>query len=128
MNVLSKMIGFVVSTDFEKAKDFYGRKLGFRQLNEDSHGMTFDANGCRLRVTRAETFTPAHGTVLGWSVSDMHETIRELMASGIHFEQFNLPFMPQDELGVWAAPTGDEVAWFKDPEGNVLSISRHPYA
>ncbi len=126
MNVLAQMIGFVVATDFELAKQFYGTKLEFRQINEDDHGMTFDVgNGCRLRVTRAQSFTPAQGTVLGWSVTDMHATIRALISRGVEFEQFNLAFMPQDELGVWAAPSGDEVAWFKDPQGNILSISKH---
>ncbi|MEP6834740.1 MAG: VOC family protein [Gemmatimonas sp.] len=127
MSALTKMIGFVVATDFDRAKEFYGTKLGFRQLNEDDHGMTFDANGSYLRVTRAQTFTPAQGTVLGWNVSDMHATIRALTERGVLFEQFNLPFMKQDDLGVWATPGGDEVAWFKDPEGNVLSISKHTY-
>lgn len=127
MSVLQKMIGFVVTTNPASAKEFYGDKLGFRQLIEDAHGMTFDANGSRLRVVRAKDFTAAPGTVLGWNVTDMHETIRALVAKGVVFEQFRLPFMKQDELGVWTAPSGDEVAWFKDPEGNVLSISKHPF-
>lgn len=125
MSVLTKMIGFVVTTDADKAKEFYTGKLGFRQLNEDNHGLTFDANGSRLRVVRAKEFSAAPGTVLGWNVDDMHATIRALVDKGVVFEQFNLPFMQQDEFGVWTAPSGDEVAWFKDPEGNVLSISKH---
>jgi catechol 2,3-dioxygenase-like lactoylglutathione lyase family enzyme len=125
MHELTQMVGFVVATNFDSAKTFYGNKLGFRLVSEDEYGMTFDAHGCKLRVTRAESFTPAQGTVLGWSVTDMHETIRALVANGVHFEQFNLSFMPQDPDGVWTAPSGDEIAWFKDPEGNVLSISKH---
>lgn len=127
MSALEKMIGFVVSTNFEKAKQFYGSKLGFRLIHEDEHGMMFDANGSRLRIDRAETFSPAAGTVLGWNVADVRETIRELSAHGVVFEQFGLPFMEQDALGVWTAPTGDEVAWFKDPDGNLLSLSKHPF-
>ncbi|MEO7361993.1 MAG: VOC family protein [Gemmatimonadaceae bacterium] len=127
MSALVKMIGFFGATDFAQAKEFYGNVLGFLQLNEDDHGMTFDANGSRLRVVRAKEFAPASGTVLGWNVDDLHETIRELVARGVLFEQFKVPFMPQDELGVWTAPTGDQVAWFKDPSGNVLSLSKHPF-
>ena len=63
--------------------------------------------------------------VLGWEVSDIHAAIRALTANGVKFEQFNLPFMKQDEHGVWTPPNGDQVAWFKDPDGNTLSISRH---
>lgn len=127
MSALGMMIGFVVSTNFHNAKEFYGHKLGFRQLTEDEWGMTFDANGSRIRVDRAEEFTAAPGTVLGWTVDDIRATIRDLMSRGVVFEQFKLPFMPQDELGVWTAPAGDEVAWFKDPDGNVLSVSKHPF-
>ena len=72
-----------------------------------------------------ESWAPVLGTVLGWEVDDIHAAIRELMPRGVHFEQFNLPFMKQDEMGVWTPPNGDKVAWFKDPDGNVLSISQH---
>jgi hypothetical protein len=65
--------------------------------------------------------------VLGWNVPDMPAAIAGLSARGVKFEQFNFAFMPQDELGVWTTPNGDEIAWFKDPEGNVLSISKHSY-
>lgn len=127
VSALVKMIGFVVSTNFDKAKHFYGDQLGFRKVHEDEHGMMFDANGSRLRIDRAESFTPAPGTVLGWNVDDVRETIRQLNTRGVEFVQFGLPFMQQDALGVWTAPTGDEVAWFEDPDGNLLSLSKHPF-
>lgn len=125
MSVLTRMIGFIVTSDPEKAKAFYGDVLGFRLMSDDNFALVFDANGTMLRVIKAQKFTPAQGTVLGWEVDDMHAAIKELTPRGVHFEQFNLPFMKQDELGVWTPPDGDQVAWFKDPEGNMLSISRH---
>jgi catechol 2,3-dioxygenase-like lactoylglutathione lyase family enzyme len=125
MALLSKMVGFVTTTDPEKAKAFYGEALGFRLVVEDDFALVYDANGTMLRVGKAKTFTPAHGTILGWEVDDIHASIRELAARGVRFEQFGLAFMKQDEHGVWTPPNGDRIAWFKDPAGSVLSISQH---
>ena len=119
------MVGFVTTTKPDEARAFYGEKLGFRFVADDDFALVFDANGTTIRVGKARSFTPAHGTVLGWEVGDVHAAIEELTARGVTFEQFNLPFMKQDEAGVWTAPSGDQVAWFKDPDGNVLSISKH---
>ena len=125
MAVLTKMIGFVVTTNPERAKAFYGGVLGFRQVSDDTFAIVFDANGTMIRVAKAQEFTPARSTVLGWEVDDIYAAIRELGPRGVHFEQFNLPFMKQDEFAVWTPPNGDRVAWFKDPDGNTLSISQH---
>lgn len=125
MPALTQLIGFLTTNDAGKAKTFYGDVLGFRLMNEDEYALSFDANGTMLRVNKGRDFKPAQGTVLGWEVEDIHAAIRELAPRGVHFEQFGLPFMEQDELGVWTPPNGDRVAWFKDPDGNVLSISQH---
>ena len=125
MAILSKMIGFVTTSDPEKARQFYGDVLGFRLIREDEYALVFDANGLMLRVGKGRRAPPPPNTILGWEVADIHAAIRALTASGVKFEQFNLPFMKQDEHGVWTPPTGDQVAWFKDPDGNTLSISRH---
>ena len=125
MPPLTRMIGFVVTTDTARAMSFYRDVLGFRFVKDDNFAIVFDAHGTMLRVVKAQSHTPAQGTVLGWQVDDIHAAVRELTARGAHFEQFNLPFMKQDEHGVWIAPGGDQVAWFKDPDGNTLSISRH---
>lgn len=125
MPTLTRMVGFVTTTNAERAKAFYGGVLGFRLLSDDEFALAFDANGTMIRVGKAQAFTPAQGTVLGWQVEDIHAAIRELTQRGVHFEQFNLPFMKQDELGVWTPPNGDRVAWFKDPDGNMLSLSQH---
>jgi catechol 2,3-dioxygenase-like lactoylglutathione lyase family enzyme len=125
MPVLNQLIGFLNTNDPERAKRFYGEVLGFRLISDDNFAVSFDANGTMIRINKAKNFQPAAGTVLGWEVADIHAAIRELSAKGVHFEQFNLPFMKQDEHGVWTPPNGDQVAWFKDPDGNVLGISKH---
>ncbi len=125
MPVLTQLIGFVTTTDPAKAKRFYAEVLGFRLIEEDDYALVFDANGSMVRVGKAKTFTPAQGTVLGWEVQDIVQAVTELTARGVRFEQWGLPFMKQDEHGVWTPPNGDRVAWFKDADGNVLSISQH---
>ncbi len=125
MPVLTQLIGFVTTTDPAKARRFYTEVLGFRLIEEDDYALVFDANGSMVRVGKANTFTPAQGTVLGWEVQDILQAVTELTARGVRFEQWGLPFMKQDEHGVWTPPNGDRVAWFKDPDGNELSISQH---
>src|SRR3954447_9292786 len=116
MAVLTKMVGFLFTNDATKATPFYRDVLGFRLLGEDDHAVVFDANGTTIRLNKARDFKPAHGTVLGWEVDDIEAAVRELSSRGVRFEQFNLPFMKQDELGVWTTPGGDRVAWFRDAD------------
>ena len=121
------IIGFVTIVDVERATQFYRDTLGLRLVSEEQpFALVFDANGIMLRLAIAKEARPAHGTVLGWRVPDVTATVKELMAAGVHFERFE--FMKQDELGIWTTPTGARVAWFKDPDGNLLSISEDPEA
>jgi catechol 2,3-dioxygenase-like lactoylglutathione lyase family enzyme len=125
MPVLNKIVGFLNTTDPAATKAFYRDILGFELLSDDEYAVVFDANGTLLRIAKAREFTPAQGTVLGWEVGDIDAAIDDLLRRGVRFEQFNLAFMKQDDRGVWTPPNGDRVAWFKDPAGNMLSISQH---
>jgi len=127
MPTLSRMVGFVTTAKPERAKKFYAGSLGFAFRHEDDFALVFDANGTMLRVVKAGSFTPAIGTVLGWQVDDIYEAIDELVPRGVRFEQYGLPFMPQDEHGVWNASPDDRVAWFKDPDGNILALIESPH-
>ena len=119
----SRLIAFVATTDAAKAKAFYGGKLGLELVSEDRFAVVFNANGTTLRVAIAGEFVPARFTVLGWEVRDIEQKARELQSAGIVPERY--PGIEQDELGIWHAPGGAKVAWFKDPDGNILSISQH---
>lgn len=125
MAILTKMVGFLVTTDAARATAFFRDTLGFALTHDDDFALVFDANGTTLRVTKAREHTRAHGTVLGWQVDDIDAAVAELSSRGVTFEQFNLPFMQQDERGIWTTPNGDRVAWFRDPDGNLLSVSQH---
>ncbi len=84
----------------------------------------FDAHGTRLRVNRVQKMALAPYTVLGWEVEDAPAMVRQLAEGGVAFERF--AGLPQDDLGIWTAPDGSQVAWFKDPDGNLLSVSQQP--
>jgi len=117
------IVAFVPTKDTEKARAFYEGILGLRFVKDDGFAMVLDANGIMIRVAKAPEFKPAQFTILGWQVTEIDKVVRELTGKGIHFEIFG--FFKQDELGIWTAPTGDKVAWFKDPDGNILSVSQH---
>jgi catechol 2,3-dioxygenase-like lactoylglutathione lyase family enzyme len=121
---LINIVAFVPTGDSEKARTFYEIVLGLRFVKDDGFAVTLDANGIMVRVTKVPPpFTPAPFTILGWQVSEIEKMVAELQEKGVHFERFG--FFEQDELGIWTAPTGDKVAWFKDPDGNILSVSQH---
>jgi len=120
----TNIVAFVPIRDADKAKAFYEGVIGLRFIKDDGFALVMDANGIMIRVAKVgKDFTPAPFTILGWQVSEIENTVRALQKKGVHFEIFG--FFKQDELGIWTAPTGDKVAWFKDPDGNILSVSQH---
>jgi predicted enzyme related to lactoylglutathione lyase len=116
-----KLRAFVPTTKPDKAKSFYKDVLGLKLLSEDNYALEFDANGTLLRVTTVQDLQPQKFTVLGWGVDDISSTIKLLNDKGIFCEKYD--FFEQDESGVWTAPNGSKVAWFKDPDGNILSLT-----
>jgi catechol 2,3-dioxygenase-like lactoylglutathione lyase family enzyme len=118
----TNIVAFVPTKDTVKARAFYEGALGLCFVKDDGFALVLDANGIMVRVAKAE-FTPAPFTILGWQVPDIAKMVVSLQGKGVHFERFG--FFEQDELGIWTAPTGDKVAWFKDPDGNILSVSQH---
>jgi catechol 2,3-dioxygenase-like lactoylglutathione lyase family enzyme len=119
----TNIVAFVPTKDSEKARAFYEGVLGLRFIKDDGFAMVLDANGIMIRVAKVPQLTPAPFTILGWQVKDIAKVAEELQKKGVHFEI--LGFFKQDSLGIWTAPTGDKVAWFKDPDGNILSVSEH---
>jgi catechol 2,3-dioxygenase-like lactoylglutathione lyase family enzyme len=118
-----KLVAFVPTTDYDKARAFYVDTLGLRFVGSDGHAMVLDAIGTHIRVTRVGEFQPFQWTVLGWQVPDIEAAVAELGQRGVRFEQYGFP--GQAATGIWTAPTGDKVAWFKDPDGNTLSVAQH---
>ena len=118
------LVGFVTIVDAERAKAFYRDTLGIPLVSEElPFALVFDANGIMLRLAIAGQRSPNPGTVLGWQVPEITSAARALERAGVQFERYE--YMQQDEMGIWTSPNGAKVAWFKDPDGNVLSISEH---
>jgi catechol 2,3-dioxygenase-like lactoylglutathione lyase family enzyme len=113
---------FVATTDLAAARAFYERGLGLPMTGQSPIACTFDAGGTTLRVNAVEQAVVAPYTVLGWTVTDIAATVGHLKARGIDFEDFD--GVQQDALGIWSSPGGARVAWFKDPDGNMLSLTQ----
>jgi catechol 2,3-dioxygenase-like lactoylglutathione lyase family enzyme len=123
MLAASKLMGFVPTRDSLKARSFYEDKLGFQFVSDDPFALVMKAGESSIRIAKAKDFTPAPYTVMGWEVSDVEAVVKWLTQRGVAFEKY--PFVQDRELGIWTTPGGDKVAWFKDPDGNVLSVSQH---
>jgi catechol 2,3-dioxygenase-like lactoylglutathione lyase family enzyme len=119
----AQLVGFVPTRDYEQARASYEGKLGFDFVSLDQFALVVSVGGHKIRIGKIPNFTPLQGTILGWEVSDISAAATWLRDRGVPTEKF--PFVQDRELGIWTAPNGDKVAWFKDPDGNVLSISQH---
>ncbi len=118
------MVGFVGVRDAERAKAFYRDTLGLKLVLEElPFALVFDCQGTALRVTMVREVVAAPYTVLGWAVTDITATASRLAGAGVKLQRY--PQIQQDELGIWTAPGRARVAWFQDPDGNLLSISQH---
>lgn len=117
----SDLVAFVPTTDLVRARSFYGETLGLSIGEETPIAVVFGTHGTLLRVTLVEHVDAAPFTILGWSVEGIEDIVGILVERGVNFERF--PGMEQDELGIWTSPGGARVAWFRDPDGNVLSLT-----
>jgi catechol 2,3-dioxygenase-like lactoylglutathione lyase family enzyme len=117
----ASVIGFIPTKDFRRAKAFYAGKLGLRLVVEDDFALVFEVGGTNIRVAQVGDFKAAAFTILGWRVADMKKSVAALRKRRIAFERYS--GMKQDRAGIWISPGGAQVAWFKDPDGNVLSLS-----
>lgn len=119
----ANLLAFILTRDPARARKFYEETLGLKYVSQDDFAVVFDANGIMLRVTTIADHTPGEHTVLGWIVPDIQAAAAAMTKAGVTFERY--PFVEQDEAGIWSAPGGAvKVAWFKDPDGNALSISQ----
>ena len=121
MLAAGRVTAFVATTRPDVSRAFYENTLKLRFVSDDPFAIVFDSNGIMLRVTKVQVFTPLPFTVLGWTVDDVAAELAELRTRGVAFERF--PGMGQDDDGIWTAPGGAQIAWFKDPDGNLLSIA-----
>ncbi|MGH7779000.1 MAG: VOC family protein [Candidatus Binataceae bacterium] len=119
----NEMTNFVATTQPEKAKAFYCDVLGLKLVEDSWHAIIFTAGGRTLMVQKVREFKPLPFTTLGWRVADIGATMAELARRGVKFERY--AELKQDDTGIWTTPDGRaKVCWFKDPDGNTLSLSQ----
>jgi catechol 2,3-dioxygenase-like lactoylglutathione lyase family enzyme len=116
------LVAFVGSADLERSRHFYESVLGLEVADHGPYAVALDAHGTTLRVTAVPQVSVAAYTVLGWTVADITATVAALARADVRTERFEM--MDQDEAGIWTTPGGDRVAWFKDPDGNTLSVTQ----
>jgi catechol 2,3-dioxygenase-like lactoylglutathione lyase family enzyme len=120
----ASLIAFIATTDPARARAFYETILGLPLVGDEPSALVFDSNGTMLRVQKVQSVLPAPYTSLGWTVQDISSEIRALTGRGVTFEKF--PGLSQDDQGICTFPDGTQVAWFKDPDGNLLSLTQLP--
>jgi catechol 2,3-dioxygenase-like lactoylglutathione lyase family enzyme len=119
---LAKPVIVICTRDRARAAEFYRETLGLAFAYEDNFATVFNVGGITLRVSAVTDFTPHEHTILGFNVPDVEVTVRALRQDGVTFNIYQ--GFAQDELGIWSVPGGAvRVAWFKDPDGNVLSVT-----
>lgn len=122
----ARLISFVATRDPAASRRFYEGVLGLPLVADEPSALVFDANDTMLRVSKVKDFSPAPYTVLGWEVDSVQTHAEQLAFQGVEPEWFE--GLPQNEQGVCAFPDGSLVLWFRDPDGNLLSLSQFPAA
>jgi catechol 2,3-dioxygenase-like lactoylglutathione lyase family enzyme len=121
MLAASDVIAFVSTTDLDRGRAFYEQALGLRVVEQNHFACVIDAHGTMLRLTAAAAVATPGYTILGWQVTDIAAAVASLTGRGVIFNTYD--GMDQDDTGIWTTPGGDKVAWFADPDGNVLSLT-----
>jgi len=107
--------------DVQKTKEFYGQTLGLK-ISETAEGLELNpAGGNTVFIYPKPNHTPASFTVLNFRVDDIEKAVEELTTLGVRLEKYDQPDLKTDEKGIMRGP-GMQIAWFKDPAGNILSV------
>ena len=115
------LVAFQGTSDSARARAFYEGVLGLTFTGEHEFLASFDSGSARVNLQKLDHVNPPHGTAMGWAVSDLRGTVRALKARGVVFERYD--GHDQDGMDIWSPVPGVGVAWFKDPDGNLLSVN-----
>ena len=121
MLATASLVAFSATTDATRARAFYEGILELQFMSEDDFAIVYDVNGVSLRVQKVAQIHPQPFTVLGWSVPSIEVAVSRLAAKGVVFERYSS--LQQDPRGIWRSPSGARIAWLKDPDGNVISLT-----
>jgi len=118
---LSRPVSFIATTKPADSRYFYETMLSLNCVSDDPFALVFELGNTALRIQKVESIPEINYTVFGWEVNNIQQCIDELSGKGVQFEKFSE--LPQDDMGIWSAPGGAQIAWFKDPDGNTLSLT-----
>jgi len=116
------LIAFSQTVHPEKAKAFYGEVLGLTLVEDGPFAIVFRSGRTSVRIQKVQSFSPSPFTTLGWQVPHVRAAAQQLVAKGVSFQRYE--GMKQDDLGIWLSPGGSQICWFKDPDGNTLSLTQ----
>ncbi len=119
----SEAVAFLPSRDLERSERFFQGVLNLGVVSRSSFASVFQVGGGTLRVTKVDDLRPQPFTVFGWLVADLRGVICELRDREIPMIRYG--GLDQDDDSIWTTPNGDLVAWFLDPDANVLSLTQH---
>jgi catechol 2,3-dioxygenase-like lactoylglutathione lyase family enzyme len=121
---LDTPILFAATTNSKRSRKFYEETLGLEFVADDPFALVFRIGRIQLRIQKVDRKPRIGYTVLGWAVTDIQKTVRQLSKAGVEFMRYD--GLDQDADGVWQAPGGAQVAWFQDPDDNTLSVTEFP--
>src|SRR4051795_4061152 len=113
---------FLATANAERSRIFFEQVLGLRFVADEWPALVFQLGDSMLRIQKVDRVHQAHCTSLGWDVADIRQAVQDLTRRGVVFQRYE--GMEQDAAGIWSAPSGALVAWFLDPDGNVLSLTQ----
>ena len=116
----AKLQSIIWTSRIGAAETFYRDALGLRLRGKSDGALVSDVGGGDLRVSPVPSTEPYTHTVLGFAVEDINAVMTLMSARGVSFERF--PGFRHDENGIVVTPDGARVAWFRDPDGNILSV------
>lgn len=117
----SEAVAFLPSQDLQRSEQFFATVLDLPLVSRSSFACVFRCAGTTLRVTKVDDLRPQPFTVFGWLVPDIRSAVAELGDRGTGLIRYE--GLDQDDHDVWTTPNGDLVAWFQDPDQNVLSLT-----
>ena len=118
-----QIAAFVATANADRSRTFYENTLGLKLVSDEEYAIVFDANGITLRIQKVRDVAPIPYTALGWHVTNIEKMVEELSGRGVSFEIYD--GFGQTDQGIMTFPNGAKVAWFKDPDGNLLSLDQY---
>ncbi|GAA0272361.1 VOC family protein [Alteraurantiacibacter aestuarii] len=124
MTIDRRPVSFIATAKAEQALAFYRDVIGLSLVAETPFAIIFNDCGHQLRIQKVPRMVPVPYTSFGWFVTDIYAEIERLRDYDVEFEEFDM--VEQDAAMVWTVPDGAKVAWFRDPDGNLLSLTQEP--